>query len=23
MKVQIKVLDTRLGNEWPLPTYAT
>lgn len=23
MKVQIKVLDTGLGNEWPLPTYAT
>ncbi len=23
MKVQIGVLDTRLGNEWPLPTYAT
>lgn len=23
MKVQIKLLDTRLGNEWPLPTYAT
>ena len=23
MKVQIKVLDTRLGNEWPLPAYAT
>jgi len=23
MKVQIKVLDTRLGNEWPLPTYVT
>ncbi|MGE4314877.1 dUTP diphosphatase [Acinetobacter sp.] len=23
MKVQVKVLDTRLGNEWPMPTYAT
>ena len=23
MKVQLKVLDSRLGNEWPLPTYAT
>ena len=23
MKVQVKVLDTRLGQEWPLPTYAT
>ena len=23
MKVQIKVLDKRLGTEWPLPTYAT
>lgn len=23
MKVQLKVLDPRLGNEWPLPTYAT
>ena len=23
MKVQVKVLDPRLGQEWPLPTYAT
>lgn len=23
MKVQLKVFDPRLGNEWPLPTYAT
>ena len=23
MKVQVKVLDSRLGNEWPMPTYAT
>lgn len=23
MKVQVKVLDSRLGQEWPLPTYAT
>ena len=23
MKVQVKVLDKRLGTEWPLPTYAT
>ena len=23
MKVQVKVLDTRLGQEWPMPTYAT
>lgn len=23
MKVQVKVLDKRLGREWPLPTYAT
>ena len=23
MKVQVKVLDTRLGKEWPMPTYAT
>jgi dUTP pyrophosphatase len=23
MKVQVKVLDKRLGNEWPMPTYAT
>lgn len=23
MKVQVKVLDQRLGQEWPLPTYAT
>ncbi|ALH95304.1 dUTP diphosphatase [Acinetobacter equi] len=23
MKVQVKVLDQRLGKEWPLPTYAT
>ncbi|OTG86951.1 deoxyuridine 5'-triphosphate nucleotidohydrolase [Acinetobacter sp. ANC 4558] len=23
MKVQVKVLDQRLGAEWPLPTYAT
>ncbi len=23
MKVQVKVLDARLGNEWPMPTYAT
>ncbi len=23
MKVQVKVLDSRLGNEWPIPTYAT
>lgn len=23
MKVQLKVLDPRLGSEWPLPTYAT
>ena len=23
MKVQFKVLDSRLGNEWPMPTYAT
>ena len=23
MKVQVKVLDKRLGQEWPLPTYAT
>ena len=23
MKVQVKVLDKRLGVEWPMPTYAT
>ena len=23
MKVQVKVLDQRLGSEWPMPTYAT
>ena len=23
MKVQVKVLDARLGQEWPMPTYAT
>jgi len=23
MKVQVKVLDTRLGQEWPMPTYET
>ncbi|WP_343598171.1 dUTP diphosphatase [Acinetobacter sp.] len=23
MKVQVKVLDPRLGQEWPLPSYAT
>lgn len=23
MKVQVKVLDARLGKEWPMPTYAT
>lgn len=23
MKVQVKVLDARLGTEWPMPTYAT
>ena len=23
MKVQVKVIDQRLGQEWPLPTYAT
>ncbi|RKG33906.1 dUTP diphosphatase [Acinetobacter guerrae] len=23
MKVQVKILDSRLGNEWPLPSYAT
>ena len=23
MKVQVKVLDPRLGNEWPMPSYAT
>ena len=23
MKVQVIVLDTRLGQEWPMPTYAT
>ncbi|MFW1857953.1 deoxyuridine 5'-triphosphate nucleotidohydrolase [Acinetobacter defluvii] len=23
MKVQVKVLDPRLGQEWPMPTYAT
>ncbi|OTG81094.1 dUTP diphosphatase [Acinetobacter sp. ANC 4648] len=23
MKVQVKVLDKRLGQEWPMPTYAT
>lgn len=23
MKVQVKVLDKRLGTEWPMPTYAT
>ena len=23
MKVQVKVLDKRLGNEWPMPSYAT
>lgn len=23
MKVHVKVLDSRLGNEWPMPTYAT
>lgn len=23
MKVQVKVLDTRLGTEWPMPAYAT
>lgn len=23
MKVQVKILDQRLGQEWPLPSYAT
>ncbi len=23
MKVQVKLLDPRLGKEWPLPSYAT
>jgi len=23
MKVQVKILDPRLGQDWPLPTYAT
>lgn len=23
MKVQVKVLDSRLGTEWPMPAYAT
>lgn len=23
MKVQVEVLDARLGTEWPMPTYAT
>ena len=23
MKVQVKVPDQRLGQEWPMPTYAT
>ena len=23
MKVQVKVLDKRLGSEWPMPSYAT
>ena len=23
MKIQVKVFDSRLGNEWPMPTYAT
>jgi len=23
MKVQVKVLDSRLGQEWPMPSYAT
>lgn len=23
MKVQVKVLDARLGQQWPMPTYAT
>jgi dUTP pyrophosphatase len=23
MKVQVKILDQRLGNEWPIPSYAT
>lgn len=23
MKVQVKILDSRLGQEWPMPTYAT
>ncbi|WP_139851077.1 dUTP diphosphatase [Acinetobacter pullicarnis] len=23
MKVQVKILDTRLGQEWPMPSYAT
>lgn len=23
MKVQVKVLDARLGQEWALPSYAT
>ena len=23
MKVQVKVLDPRLGQQWPMPTYAT
>ncbi|MEB6624930.1 dUTP diphosphatase [Acinetobacter pittii] len=23
MKVQVKLLDSRLGKEWPLPSYAT
>ncbi|AXY55930.1 dUTP diphosphatase [Acinetobacter chinensis] len=23
MKVQVKVLDSRLGGEWPMPAYAT
>jgi dUTP pyrophosphatase len=23
MKVQVKILDQRLGNEWPMPSYAT
>lgn len=23
MKVQVKILDSRLGQEWPMPSYAT
>ena len=23
MKVQVKVIDSRLGKEWPMPSYAT